>query len=63
MRSAALLRKGSYRQSSAQALGSVRAVVDPDASGSETDKVVEARDYYPFGLKMPGRVLATNEET
>ena len=28
-----------------------------------TDKVVEARDYYPFGLRIPGRVLATNEET
>jgi hypothetical protein len=29
-------------------LGSIRAVVDPDASGTETDKVVEARDHYPF---------------
>jgi len=30
-------------------------VVDPDAAGTETDKVVETRDYYPFGLRMPGR--------
>jgi len=27
-------------------LGSIRAVVDPDAAGSETDKVVETRDDY-----------------
>src|SRR5690606_2499895 len=31
--------------------GSVRAVVD-----SYDGRVVEARDYYPFGLQMPGRV-------
>jgi len=39
--------------------------VDPDAplteTGSETDKVVETRDYYPFGLRMPGR--STTEGT
>ena len=32
-------------------LGSVRAVVD------EAGEVVEARDYYPWGLEMPGRVF------
>jgi len=36
-------------------LGSIRAVVDPDTAGTETEKVVETRDYYPFGLRMPGR--------
>jgi len=29
-------------------LGSIRAVVDPDAPGTETDKVAETRDYYSF---------------
>ena len=33
-------------------LGSVRAVVTAGAEGTE---VVEARDYYPWGLEMPGR--------
>jgi hypothetical protein len=36
----------------------VRAVVDPDASltetGTETDEVVETRDYYPFCPGCPG---------
>jgi len=36
-------------------LGSIRAVVDPDAPGTGAEKVVETRDYYPFGLRMPGR--------
>jgi RHS repeat-associated protein len=44
-------------------LGSIRAVVDPDASGSETEKVVETRDYYPFGLRMPGRSVTPGTET
>lgn len=37
-RAAPLLREGPYRRSSAQALGSIRAVVDPDASGSEVEQ-------------------------
>ena len=44
-------------------LGSIPAVVDPDASGSETDEVVETRDYYPFGLRMPGRSVTPGTET
>jgi hypothetical protein len=42
-------------------LGSIRAVVDPDAPGTGAEKVVETRDYYPFGLRMPGR--STTEAT
>ena len=48
-------------------LGSIRAVVDPDAplteTGTETDKVVETRDYYPYGLRMPGRSVTPGTET
>jgi RHS repeat-associated protein len=44
-------------------LGSIRAVVNPDAAGSETDKVVETRDYHPFGLRMPGRTVTPGMET
>jgi len=33
-------------------LGSTRAVVDGNGT------VLETRDYYPYGLRMPGRTLA-----
>ena len=44
-------------------LGSVLAVVAPNVAGSERDKVVETRGYYPFGLRMPGRSVTPDTET
>jgi len=40
-------------------LGSIRAVVDSEAPGTGAQKVVETRDDYPFGLRMPGRSVTT----
>ena len=44
-------------------LGTVRAVQRGWGPGADRGEVVEARDYYPFGLQMPGRTYVSGTPT